>query len=218
MSGIYSESWLCSTIREDFSAYCSYDEDEGTSTTEEDESTAEAVSIEGVDLYGVKMCYYMVDSAPPDPLFGEKQIETVERAFWFMGYLEAMPQDVRSYQLQGIYGQDLVQVYVTRTAFKYFSTYGGSDRNTPETNEALTNPRIGDIVLINPTQLLYEIVDVQYWEAAFGQTSIYALLTMKPFRDTYMTISDNETIPESDIIRVHCSVPDDLAIKENEIE
>ena len=95
----------------------------GSNVSDEDGAAAAEVAIEGVDLYGLKMTYYVVDEmeyrngAPRvDPVFGEHQLEHIDRAFYFMGYVTQMPPSIRTYQLQGIWGEDLVQVYVANAA------------------------------------------------------------------------------------------------------
>ena len=201
---IFEQEWLCSTVREK-PVYCTAAE--GKNVSEDDAAMSERVAIEGVDLYGLKMAYYPVSehayqngAAVIDPLFGEQQLETIDRAFWFMGYVSQLPPNVRTYQLQGIWGEDLVQVYVAAKAFEYFSTYGGSDRNTPEVHSKL-DPRIGDIVYLPNNGILYEIVDVKNWEEAFGLTSRYKLITLRVFKDNKKTVSDDPSIPADDPIR-----------------
>lgn len=197
-SGIFEQPWLCSTVRE-IPDPCGTDD--GKNVSEPDTANSERVSIEGIDLYGLKMAYYAVHvSTERDPLFGEDQLEYIERAFWFMGYVTQLPPNVRTYQLQGIWGDDVVQVYVANAAFKYFSTYGGADRNTPEVYEDIT-PRIGDIVRIPNNGTLYEIVDVKAYEEAFGLSSRYSTITMRVYKDTKRPVAETPTIPEDDPIR-----------------
>jgi hypothetical protein len=197
-SGIFELPWLCSTVRE-IPDPCGTDD--GKNVSEPDTANSERVSIEGIDLYGLKMAYYAVHvSTERDPLFGEDQLEYIERAFWFMGYVTQLPPNVRTYQLQGIWGEDVVQVYVANGAFKYFSTYGGADRNTPEVYEDIT-PRIGDIVRIPNNGTLYEIVDVKAYEEAFGLNSRYSTITMRVYKDTKRPVAESPTIPADDPIR-----------------
>ena len=201
---IFEQDWLCSTVRPK-PVYCEIED--GKNASEPDRAASERVAIEGVDLYGIKMAYYPVDEktyrdgAPAvDPLFGEHQLETIDRCFWFMGYVTQLPPGVRTYQLQGIWGEDLVQVYVADAAFKYFSTYGGADRNTPETHDPVP-PRIGDVVYLPNNGTLYQVVDVKRWEEAFGLSSRYTLITLRVYRDDKMTVSGDPSIPPGDVIR-----------------
>ena len=201
---IFEQPWLQSTVR-DKPAYCSMTD--GKPISDLDASLSERVAIEGVDLYGLKMAYYPVSeksyqngAESVDPLFGEQQLETIDRCFWFMGYVSQLPPNVRTYQLQGIWGEDLVQVYVSTSAFKYFSTYGGSDRNTPSIHDEI-GPRIGDVVYLPNNGTLYEIVDVKYWEETFGLTSRYTLITLRVYKDTKRTVSSDPSIPPDDVIR-----------------
>lgn len=197
--GIFKQEWLCSTVRE-IPDPCGTED--GKNVSVKDQANSERVSIEGVNLFGLKMAYYVVDeSTVRDPLFGEDQIEAVSRAFWFMGYVTQLPPSVRTYQLQGIWGEDIVQLYVATAAFKYFSTYGGENRNTPEVNQDLS-PRIGDLVWIPNNKRFYEIVDVKLWEEAFGLTSKYTLMTLRMYRDDKKSVREDPTIPDTDPIRL----------------
>lgn len=197
-SGIFKQEWLCSTVRE-IPDPCGTEDGKNASIA--DQANSERVSIEGIDLYGLKLAYYVVDeNVVRDPLFGEDQLDEIDRAFWFMGYVTQLPPNVRTYQLQGIWGEDIVQLYVATAAFKYFSTYGGSDRNTPEVYTDL-GPRIGDIVYIPNNHHFYEIVDVKLWEEAFGLTSKYTLMTLRMYKDNKKSVRENPTIPYDDPIR-----------------
>ena len=197
-TGIFKQEWLCSTVRE-VQDPCGTED--GKNVSAPDQANSERVSIEGVDLFGLKMAYYVVDeSVVRDPLFGEDQLDVISRAFWFMGYVTQLPPSVRTYQLQGIWGEDIVQLYVATAAFKYFSTYGGEDRNTPEENSDLS-PRIGDLVWIPNNKRFYEIVDVKLWEEAFGLTSKYTLMTLRLYKDNKKSVREDPTIPPSDPIR-----------------
>lgn len=201
---IFDQEWLCSTVREK-PKFCSAAD--GSNVSEEDAANSERVALEGVDLYGLKMAYYPVSenaykngASTVDPLFGEQQLETIDRAFWFMGYVTQLPPNVRTYQLQGIWGEDIVQVYVATEAFRYFSTYGGSDRNTPEMHERIS-PRVGDIVYLPNNRTLYEVVDAKKWEETFGTTSRYTMMTLRVYKDTKRTVMDDPSIPAEDVIR-----------------
>ena len=205
MSGVFEQDWLCSTVRP-CPQYCEAGAP-GSPTSSPDQAMSARVAIEGVDLYGLKMAYYPVDekdyrdgATAIDPLFGEHQLETIDRCFWFMGYVSQLPPNVRTYQLQGIWGEDVVQLYVATEAFLYFSTYGGADRNTPEIHDKMP-PRIGDVVYIPNNDTLYEIVDVKNWEEAFGLKPRYKTITMRVYKDSKRTVSDDPSIPADDVIR-----------------
>ena len=196
-SGIFEQDWLCSTVR-DVPDPCGIDD--GMNLSDEDIANSERVSIEGIDLYGLKMAYYVVDvSTARDPLFGEDQCESITRAFWFMGYVTQLPPNVRTYQLQGIWGEDIVQLYVATAAFKYFSTYGEAGRNTPRVHEDIS-PRIGDIILIPNNGIFYEIVDVKYYQETFGVASRYTTITMRVYKDTKKPVKEDTTMPADDPI------------------
>jgi hypothetical protein len=207
---IFEQDWLCSTVREK-PVFCASASD-GSNVSEPDASMSERIAIEGASLYGLKMAYYCVSersyqsgAVAVDPLFGEQQLETIDRAFWFTAYTAQMPPSVRTYQLQGIWGEDVVQLWVPIRAFRYFSTYGGASRNDPETHEALETPRIGDLVFLPANGTAYQIVDVKRWEETLGTAPRYFTVTLRVYMDTKRTVSGDPSIPLDDPIRKLCS-------------
>ena len=184
--------WLCPTIPE-YEAGC--DQTSAANRPTSETNLATGVTIEGVDLYGIPCVYYYVThDIAYDVHYGEDQLECIARAFNFRGYIKQMPSSVRTYQLEGIWGEDLVEMYVANTAFRYFSTYGGEDRNTPEVYDQII-PRIGDIIYIPANKTFYEIRNVNYYTEAFGVTPHTYTLKLKVYKDTKRTISaDNPTL------------------------
>lgn len=194
--------WLCPTTGR-YEPGC-YNKDTGNRVSEGESNNAEAVTTDAYGTYGLKLVYYKIshsttsvdETGTYDPIYGEDQLQMVERSFYFNGYTEKIPPNVRTYQLQGIWGEDLVQVFVGKTAFKYWSTYGGKDKNTPEVFEDF-EPRIGDVVYFPANDTFYEIRDVKYFSEAFGLASHTYTLTLKVYKDCKYTIdTTNETLQD----------------------
>jgi hypothetical protein len=206
-TNISAYPWLCGTMpkKNDWDCYSSA----GNVVTQEEGYNAEAFTTEAYGKYGLQSVYYKIsENLVRDKIFGEDQLQVVERAFNFMMYTDNLPPNVRTYQIQGIWGEDTLTVYVGRTAFKYWSTYGGSDRNTPQVYDDF-EPRIGDVVFLPLIQTLYpkdqgsfwEIRDVKYYQEAFGLQPHTYTLTLKVYKDTKLTILNNSpTIPQGDPI------------------
>lgn len=198
-TNITAYPWLCSTMpkHDDYSCYSSA----GNIVTEDESNNVEAFTTESYGTFGLQAVYYKVsENLKRDKIFGEDQLQSIERAFNFMMYTEQLPPNVRTYHLQGIWGEDVLTVFVGRTAFKYWSTYGGSDRNTPQVYDDF-EPRIGDVVYLPQNDTFYEIRDVKYYQEAFGLQSHTYTLTLRVYKDTKMTIlGDNQTIPQEDPI------------------
>jgi hypothetical protein len=173
----------------------------GNIVTDEEGKQAEAYTTEAYGTFGLQSVYYKVsENLVRDKIYGEDQLQVIERAFNFMMYTEQLPPNVRTYQLQGIWGEDILTVFVGRTAFKYWSTYGGSDRNTPQVYDDF-EPRIGDVVYLPQNDTFYEIRDVKYYQEAFGLQSHTYTLTLKVYKDSKLTILNNSpTIPLEDPI------------------
>lgn len=188
--------WLCPTTAE-YDVGCS-NSATGNIVTETESDNVEAMSTDAYGTYGLKLVYYKVShNLEVDPVYGEDQLQVVDRSFYFIGYTESIPPNVRTYQLQGIMGEDLLQVYVGKTAFKYWSTYGGKDKNSPKVFDDI-EPRIGDVVYLPVNDTFYEIRDVKYYNSAFGLASHVYTLTLKVYKDCKFTIdSSNETLSDS---------------------
>lgn len=187
----YSKTpWLCPTTGA-YEPPCSNDKT-GNRISEGESDNQEAITTDAYGTYGLKLVYYKVSlRTDVDPLYGEDQLQVVERAFFFNSYTEKIPPNVRTYQLQGILGEDLIQVFVGKTAFKYWSTYGGADRNTPNVHTDF-EPRIGDVVYFPANDTFYEIRDVKYYNEAFGLSPHTYTLTLKVYKDCKFTIKTSE--------------------------
>lgn len=192
----YSEfPWLCPTTGNSEPPKGST----GNIVKDEEGDKVEGITTDAYGKFGLKLTYYKVslDTKRPDDIYGEDQLQMIERAFYFNGYVEQIPPNVRTYQLQGIWGEDTITMWVGKTGFKYWSTYGGEDRNSPEVFEDF-EPRIGDIVYFQVNDTFYEIRDVKYYSDAFGLASHTYTITLKVYKDCKYTIdTTNETLKDA---------------------
>ncbi|MCQ2210728.1 MAG: hypothetical protein MJZ34_10590 [Paludibacteraceae bacterium] len=188
--------WLCSTMnRADYCPPSNVSLGDGNFTDLVDDLTTGMQN-----MSSFKWTYYVMSKdVIRDKILGEDQLQYIERAFYMTGYMEQMPTMVKSYQMQGIWNQDILQVFVPKT-FQYFSTYGTSTRNVPETYDFLKEPRIGDLMYLEKNGIFYEIIDVKYYTEAFNLKSHSYTLTLRVWKDTKATILDNDTIPKDDPI------------------
>lgn len=195
-TNISSYNWLCSTMPKKDVWTC-YNDDTGNIVTDDEGKQAEAYTTEAYGTYGLQVVYYKVsENLQRDKIFGEDQLQVIERAFNIVMYTEQLPPNVRTYQLQGIWGEDVITCFVGVTAFKYWSTYGGKDRNKPLVYEDFV-PRIGDVVYLPQNKTFYEVRDVKYYNEAFGLQSHTYTLTLSVYKDTKLTIDfRNETISD----------------------
>lgn len=188
--------WLCPTT-----GYESTSESEtstaGNIVKDSESVEAEAATTDAYGTYGLKLTYYKVSlDTEENRIYGEDELQMIERAFYITGYVNQIPPNVLTYQLQGIWGEDTVTLYVGITAFKYWSTYGGEDRNTPMKYDDIV-PRIGDVVYFEANDTFYEIRDVKFYSDAFGLASHVYTITLKVYKDIKMTIdTDNETLKD----------------------
>lgn len=197
-TNISAYPWLCSTMPKVDDWECRND-DTGNQVTEDEGDQVESYTTEAYGTYGLQVVYYKVsENLTRDRIYGEDQLQVVQRAFNIVMYTDQIPPNVRTYQLQGIWGEDLVTCYVGVTAFKYWSTYGGKDRNTPKVYEDFT-PRIGDVVYMPHNSTFYEIRDVKYYQEAFGLQSHTYTLTLKVYKDTKLTVdTKDETLSDAE--------------------
>lgn len=190
--------WLCN--KKDIGYNCSNDETGTNLVSKEEGSIFEDLTTEAYGKYGLKLTYYKISlDTKKDRIYAEDTLQHVERAFYINGYTETIPPNVRTYQLQGIWGEDLLTVYVGINAFKYWSTYGGADRNTPELNESF-EARIGDIIYLPLNDTFYEIRDVKYYTQPFGLAKHTYTLSLKVYKDVKFTVDNHETLWADDPI------------------
>lgn len=185
------EAMFCSTIKQKTDDVC--EKENGNNISDNEVALSDNVTIQGLDLYGLKMVYYVVEHGEEygynglDKVFGEDGLEEISRAFYFKGYMSNIPSNVRTYAIQGIEGSDILTVYAAKKGFDYFSTYGGNDRNTPELFEERV-PMIEDIIYLPNNNTFYSVMDVKYFDNAFGLASHTYTLTLKVCRVTQMTV------------------------------
>lgn len=195
--------WLCSTIS-GYSDGCS--SDVGNLVTEDESDEQDIATQESYGTYGMKFQYYAITyNLDRDQMWAEDQLRWVTRSWYFDGYVNSIPPNVRSYQLQGIWGEDVITVYAGIPSFDYFSTYGGSDKNTPEVYD-VWKPKIGDVIYLPYNNMFYDIRDVKYFDEAFGLRPHTYTLTCKVYKDDKYTVSANPTLgPEDPIWNVATS-------------
>ena len=182
--------WLCSTLKNK-DAYDCYNDNTVNMVTEDEGYMDEGLTTDAYGTYGLQVVYYKVaENLVRDKILGEDQLQVIERAFNIVMYTEQLPPNVRTYQLQGIWGEDVLTCYVGVTAFKWWSTYGEKDRNTPKVYDDFI-PRIGDIVYLPQNETFYEIRDVKFYQEAFGLMSHTYTLTLKVYKDNKMTIDNH---------------------------
>lgn len=214
MDSIFSQPWLCSTMKNS-SDYCQTND--GHNVDDQSIAQTDRVTIEGLNLQGLKMVYYPVEHGNKvghngyDRVFGEDNLEEIYRSFYFSGYTEKIPPNVRTYKIEGIWGEDVVTIYAAIAAFNYFSTYGGADRNTPEVYEE-REPKIGDVIYLPNNEMFYEVRDVKYFDAGFGLAKHTYTLTCRVYKDTKITVlgegnefAESNIQPDDPIYRVATS-------------
>ena len=193
--------WLCSSV----SKLKEPPSDGNNIVCTNEGDTMDGVVTDAYDKFGLKCVYYRVtEDLLRDKLYGEDQLRMILRSWYFNGYVEQLPPNVRSYQLQGIWGEDMVTMYASIGAFDYYSTYGGVDKNTPEVYDEQP-PSIGDIIYIPANDYFYRIVDVKYYEQAFGLKPHTYTFTLKVYKDNNWTVSAGSPTlsnPEDPIYKV----------------
>lgn len=192
-TNISSYPWLCGTLK----GITGSNSDGNNIICSNETDTADDVVTDAYDMYGLKCVYYRVsENLLRDKLYGEDQLRMIERSWFFNGYIEQVPPNVRSYQLQGIWGEDTVKMFASIGAFDYYSTYGGKDKNTPEVYDKQP-PSIGDIIYLPTNDYFYEVYDVKYYDEAFGLQKHTYTLTLKMYKDKKWTISaDSPTLSD----------------------
>lgn len=200
--------WLCSTSAKLL-------DDNENYICENEKDLSDDVTLDAYNLAGLKCIFYRVyEDLKRDQLFGEDQLKMIERSWYFIGYVSQLPPNVRTYQLQGIYGEDTITMYCSINAFKYYSTYGNIDKNTPEVYEQV-QPRIDDIIYLPQNEVFYRIHDVKYYTEAFGLAKHTYTLTLKVYKDNKWTISANSPTLSNPNDPVYKIAPNSLSSQYN---
>lgn len=185
--------WLCNTMKGITTPYS----DGNNIVCSNETDTYDGAITDAYDMYGLKCTYYRVsENLLRDQLYGEDQLRIIERSWFFNGYIEQVPPNVRTYQLQGIWGEDTVKMFASIDAFNYYSTYGGIDKNSPEIYSEQP-PSVGDLIYLPVNDYFYEIRDVKYYDEAFGLNKHTYTFTLKMYKDNKWTISaDSPTLSD----------------------
>ena len=94
--------WLCDTTEK-------LEDDSSNIVCPNEKDTFDSATTDAYDKYGLKCTYYRVtEDLDRDRQFGEDQLRIILRSWYFNGYVEHLPPNVRNYQLQGIWGEDTV--------------------------------------------------------------------------------------------------------------
>jgi len=134
-----------------------------------------------------------------DRVFKEDQNKYVIRAFSAMGYIEDIPAEHKSFNLEGIIGLDIVRAYFSISHFTEASTYSGITSGI----YGSYSPAVGDICYLTPNSAFYEVINVKDTIEQFMNRPNNYEVTMRVFKDNKMTVS--ATIPFTDPIYTVCS-------------
>jgi hypothetical protein len=150
---------------------------------------------EGYLRYGISMTFFVVSyNTSADKVWGEDNARTVVRQFPFKGYCE-MPSEDRTLARYGIEDMDNLTVYSARRHFAVASTLGHSGvvGNKGIGTYAAYTPKVGDLIKIDPTNILYEVRFVNEHGAAadgmFLQSAHVWEMVVGPYRDRHHTLS-----------------------------
>lgn len=206
-TNISAYDWLCSTIK----TYDPCSSDVSNMVGDDEATRNDLHTSEAYGMFGLKLTYYKIkEDLKRDVVYGEDQLRYIERSWYFDGYVNSIPPNVRTYELQGIWGEDLVTVYCGIAAFNYFSTYGESDKNTPEIYDKV-EPCIGDIIYFQANDMFYEIRDVKYYDEAFGMKSHTYTLSLKVYKDMKVTIDTSNPTLSNTSDPIYRVAPDTLS-------
>lgn len=137
-----------------------------------------------------------------DRVFKEDRNKFIIRGFSAMGYIDDIPSNHKTWNIEGIIGQDIVRAYFSIAHFKDVSTYQNNDQNVyPK-----YSPQVGDICYLTPNSMFYEVINVKTTVEQFLNRSHNYELTLRVFRDDKMTVSaDSPTLINDPILTICAS-------------
>lgn len=120
---------------------------------------ASSLTSEAYSNFGFEVQYFIKKiSTKADRVYGEDPLENVERRFKLHVYTESIPNLQRTYQLQGMIYDEIVEVQATITHFQEASEI---DFVTGEAAWDVYEPKIGDIMYFPWCDLYYEVLNVK---------------------------------------------------------
>lgn len=126
-----------------------------------------SLTSEAYGNYGFQVQYYVKDiKTKIDRLYGEDPLENVKRRFVLQMYTDQIPSLQKQYELQGMIYTEIITCQCTIQHF-----YEASQLSYPglEPQYEPIEPKIGDVIYIEYSDMYYEIVNVK----AFGDGSTF---------------------------------------------
>lgn len=119
-----------------------------------------SLTSEAYNKYGFSVTYFVKGhDVKFDPLYGEDQLEDVERRFDLQVYAENVPTLQRDYMLQGMVYTEIVEVQCSIQHFAEASRYDWKTED-PSAYESVL-PKIGDLMYFKYSDLYYEVLNVK---------------------------------------------------------
>lgn len=157
---------------------------------------------EMINQHGVCMKYYITTwNTNYDKIFGEDNDRRFERVFDVMSYYQ-LPKEEKLWTKFGIEGLDSFSMYISKLHFKQASTFG--NRYVPGNIGINTYnnyiPKIGDIIMSDYTNYIYEVTEVKEEATMFLMSKQYVWeLIVKTYKDEGIALSATTSASMSNI-------------------
>ena len=152
---------------------------------------------EAYNKHGVCMSYYITTyDANYERIFGEDNDRRFVRKFEFMSYF-TLPREERLWSKFGIEGMDQFSMYASKRHFRTASTYDYTKTSAGIYTPYI--PKIGDIIMSDYAQYVYEIAEVKEEIGMYllSKQHVWEFI-VRPFRDEHIAVPADisATMPE----------------------
>lgn len=178
-----------------------------------------SLTSEAYGNYGFQVQYYIKDiKTNIDRLYGEDPLENVQRRFVLQMYTEQLPSLQKQYELQGMIYTEILTCQCTIQHF-----YEASQLSYPDFNAIYEpiEPKIGDVIYIEYSDLYYEIVNVKAFAdgSTFLATPITWTFSLRVWRNNHDDVDlFNENSDNMDDFRKYNELAETFNIKPSEVK
>lgn len=155
---------------------------------EKEAALLSSLTSEAYSQFGFEVQYFIKKiSTHSDRIYGEDPLENVERRFKLKVYAESVPSMQRTYELQGMSYDEIVEVQAT---IRHFEEASQVDFVTGEAVWNTVVPNIGDIIYFPWCDTYYEVLNIKGFAdgTTFLSTPITYTFSLRVWRNAHESV------------------------------
>ena len=155
---------------------------------EKEAALLSSLTSEAYSNFGFEVQYFIKKiSTKADKIYGEDPLENMERRFRLHVYAENIPSLQRTYELQGMTYDEIIEVQAT---IQHFQEASRIDFVTGEAKWSMYEPAIGDVMYFPWCDLYYEVLNVKPFAdgSTFLSTPITYTFSLRVWRNAHESV------------------------------